>query len=85
MIIDTTQRKKRYMADRLSIAQVNKGSIVELEDLIEDIYCRFPLQDVITATKKHIEFRLRNIHLKPKFRKELENYLACLAAGESDG
>lgn len=71
--------KKHFPKTKDNIAQANKGSIAELEDLIEDIHSRFPLEDVIAATKKHIEFRLRNIHLKPEFRKELEKHLAVLA------
>lgn len=59
----------------------DEGSIAELEDLIDDIYCRFPLEDVIAATKKHIAFLLRNDHLKPEYRKELDKYLVCLTFG----
>lgn len=81
-----TDWEKKYhdLVKHVEQIDTKKGGISELEDLIEDIYCRFPLEDAIAATKKHIEFRLRNIHLKSKFRKELEKYLAVLAAGERD-
>ncbi len=58
-----------------------EGSVAELEDLIEDIYCRFPFEDVIAATNKHIAFILRNTNLKPEYRKKLEKYLIYLTFG----
>lgn len=61
--------------------QASKGSIAELKDLIDDIYCRFPLVDVIAATKKHIAFQLENTHLKSEHQKELDKYLVCLTFG----
>ena len=70
--IDAALERARKRA--LAMIETSKGNIAELEDLIEDIYGRFPFEDILAATNKHIALKLRNNDLKPEYREKLEKY-----------
>jgi hypothetical protein len=76
--------KKHLPQTPENVKEANKGSFFELKDLLDDIYCRFPLEEIIFATQNLIKKRLNSGQLSPEYKSQLTVYLKGLAAGESD-
>jgi len=62
----------------INIDNPELGSKDELQDLVDDIHCRFPTVDVISAILAHTKNRLSNPHLSIYMRALLSDYGTCL-------